>query len=163
MEYTRVIAEWETTGRRLPKDAAARGGHVLTVNELILAYWNHVESYYRHIDGTPTSEQSNIRQILRRLRIMYGHTRAAAFDGQALETLRAHMIEEGLCRKRINKDTARVKRLFKWAASKKLVPICLPGTAHCRRSACWPVRPRTRQSRSSPSRRRSSPRRYRSC
>jgi integrase len=33
------------------------------------------------------------------------------------------MIRDGLCRGRINKDVGRVKRMFKWAASKKLVPL----------------------------------------
>jgi hypothetical protein len=37
-------------GRQLPE--AVR---VLTIGELILAFWRHVEQHYRHADGTPTS------------------------------------------------------------------------------------------------------------
>ena len=33
------------------------------------------------------------------------------------------MIEAGLCRNRINKDMDRIKRVWKWAAAKKLVPL----------------------------------------
>ena len=33
------------------------------------------------------------------------------------------MIRDGLCRGRINKHVGRIKRLFKWASSKKLVPL----------------------------------------
>ena len=32
------------------------------------------------------------------------------------------MIRDGRCRNRINKDAARIKRLFRWGASRKLVP-----------------------------------------
>ena len=55
-EYARVLAEWEANGRRLPPTSAEGSAHGLSVNELILAYWSHVETYYRHADGTPTSE-----------------------------------------------------------------------------------------------------------
>ena len=61
-EYARVIGEWEASGRRLPQPVAA---HDLTVSELILAYWKHVQEYYRHQDGTATSEVTNIRYALR--------------------------------------------------------------------------------------------------
>ena len=33
------------------------------------------------------------------------------------------MVKKGYCRGRINKDTARIKRVFKWAARKQIVPI----------------------------------------
>jgi hypothetical protein len=81
---------------------------VLSVSELILAYWPTVEEYYRHRDGTPTQEVDNVRLSLRRLRLQYGHTSAAAFDSLALEALREYMIRDGLCRGRINKDAGRI-------------------------------------------------------
>jgi hypothetical protein len=118
-EYVRVLGEWEANGRRLSAKNNALEG--LSVNELILAYWPHVETYYRHADGSLTSEVSAIRLALRRLKNLYGHTAAASFDPLALETLRQKMIEEGLCRNRINKDIARVKRLFKWAGARQLL------------------------------------------
>jgi integrase len=64
----------------------------------------------------------NIRLALRPLREIYGHTIASAFDGPALEAVQDKMIEIGRCRSRINKDVARIKRLFKWAGAKKLIP-----------------------------------------
>ena len=48
----------------------------LTVSELILAYWNFVQSYYVK-NGEPTSEQDTIRQALRFVRELYGSTPAA--------------------------------------------------------------------------------------
>ena len=119
-EYLRVIAEWKANGRRLPPSAGSSEG--MSVNELILTYWPTVETYYRHPDGTPTTEVDNIRLALRPLKKLYGHTPAASFDTLALETVRDQMIADGHCRNRVNKDVARVKRLFKWAGARQFVP-----------------------------------------
>jgi integrase len=120
-EYDRLVAEWLANGRRIPSCKGDSGG--LLLNEIILAYWQHAEAYYRQPDGTPTSEVDNIRLALRPLRKLYGHTPAANFDSLALEALREEMIRQGHCRNRVNKDISRVRRLFRWAASKKLVPL----------------------------------------
>lgn len=126
-EYTRVIAEWEASGHRLPPAAGAAGSAgaapSTSVNELLLAYWPFAQRYYCHADGEPTNEVNNLRLILRRLRELYGETPAADFDSGALKALRGRMVGEGLARTRINKDMDRVKRLFKWAAAEKLVPL----------------------------------------
>lgn len=116
-EYRRVIAEWEANGRRAPRLTGAAAA-TLTVAELVLAHWDHVTAYYRHPDGAATSEQDNIRLALRRLRLLYGHTAAAAFDSLAIEALRESMIREGLCRNRINKEVGRIKAMYKWAAGR---------------------------------------------
>ena len=115
-EYQRVIAEWIANGRRAPVRCAESSAQGLSVNELILAYFTHVQSYYRHPDGQPTSEVGNIRRALRWAGTLYGHTEAARFDGPALEAIRGKMIEAKLCRSRINKDVARLKRMFKWGS-----------------------------------------------
>jgi integrase len=119
-EYNRVLAEWRASGRKWRKaDAPAD----MTVNELVERYWEWVQGYYRHADGMPTSEVRNIRDGLRPLVRLYGDTSANAFDGPGLEAVRNRMIEDGFCRNRINKDLARMKRVFKWAVPKKLLPI----------------------------------------
>jgi site-specific recombinase XerD len=125
-EYRRVLAEWEVNGYRPPARAAEPSASDLTVNEIILPYWQHVEGYYRQADGRPTSEVHNIKLALRPLKKLYGHTRAYDFDSLALEALREQMIRDGHCRNRVNKDVARVKRVFSWAASKRLVPAAVP-------------------------------------
>ena len=119
-EYARVVAEWKTNGRRVPV-VRSTASPLLSVAEVMLAYWQHVETYYRLADGSPTTEVNNIRLALRPLKALYGATLAANFDALALETVRGKMIEEGHCRNRVNKDVARIKRLFKWAGAKKLV------------------------------------------
>lgn len=92
------------------------------MNEAIVAYWRHVQAYYRLGDGTVSTEVDNVRLALRPLKALYGHTPAADFDAPALEAVREQMIRDGRCRNRVNKDVARIKRLFRWAASKKLLP-----------------------------------------
>jgi len=119
-EYGRVLAEWRANGRTWRKAATTAD---MTVNELVLTYWEWVKTYYRHADGTPTNEVDNIRLGLRRLVELYGDTAANSFDGMALEAVRNRMIEDGLCRNRINKDVARIKRMFRWAVPKKLIPL----------------------------------------
>jgi integrase len=114
--YDRLIAEWLQSGRQLPSSTSS-----LSLYELILAYYRHAESYYRHPDGRPTTEVRNIRQALRWPSKLYGNTNAATFDSLALEAMRGQMATAGLCRNRINKDVARIKRMFKWAASQRLL------------------------------------------
>ena len=110
--------------RSVSADAAAWDGHLAVprlTSAVILASWQHVETYYRHADLTPTSEADNIRLALRPLRELYGHRRAADFDALALEAVRSRMISDSL-RNRVNRDLPRLKRMFKWAAGRKLVP-----------------------------------------
>jgi hypothetical protein len=60
--YRIVLAEWKTTGR-IPdnRDAPAAGP---TINEILVPYVEHVDGYYRHPDGTPTSEVSDTQRAL---------------------------------------------------------------------------------------------------
>ena len=62
-EYDRVVGEWQANGRKLPTQGAAD----ISINELMLAYVQFVEAYYRKPDGTPTTEVANIRYALKPL------------------------------------------------------------------------------------------------
>jgi len=118
LEYRRLTAEWQANGRQAivtPQDA--------TVTELISQYRQHCEVYYRRADGTPTSEQDNIRQAMRPLRALYGATTAAKFGPLALEVVRNHMIKRGWCRRNVNQQIARVKQFFKWACPSNSYPL----------------------------------------
>src|SRR5207244_378183 len=70
-EYDRLIAEWLASGRRV-----VDAGSALTVSELVLAFWPHVETHYRRPDGTPTGEVNDYKLSLRPLRELYGQTPA---------------------------------------------------------------------------------------
>ena len=93
-------------------------------------------------DGKQTSEVANLRPIIRRLKMLYGRTRAAAFGPLALKAIRQGMIDDGLARGTINKAVNRVRRIFKWAVENQLVePNVLHGASRLswamRQSAKW--------------------------
>jgi integrase len=146
VEYARVIAEWEAAGRRPPIKTSAPD---LTINELALAYWRFVEGYYVK-DGAPTSEQDTIRQALRFVRQLYGHSPATEFGPLALKAVRQAMVRHpvtrkvkvtdpetgqvrrvvkvichGLARRFINKQVGRIKRMFAWGVEEELVPAAV--------------------------------------
>jgi integrase len=132
-EYARVLAEWETQGRRLATDDVPQN---LTINELILAFWQHAEKHY----DAAGRELENFRHSLRPLKKLYGHTHAAAFGPKALKTIQQAMAtgnwmtpEEkmtaqehgrpiGWCRNVVNRRITRIKTVFRWAESEELVP-----------------------------------------
>lgn len=145
-EYARVISEWEANGRRLPPKSAEGSAPDLSINELCLAYWRHAENYYVK-DGKPTSEIYAVRQALRYVRQLYGHTPARDFGPLALKAVRQKLIEhpivrkikvkdpytgevreaekllaKGLARRNINKLVSRIKGMFAWAVQEQLLP-----------------------------------------
>jgi integrase len=117
-EYDRAIAEWLANGRSLrPANFAD-----VTITEVLARFWDHVETYYRLPDGSPSSEIHVYRSALSPLRRLYGHTLAREFGPLALKTLRGEMIRLGWCRKVVNKQMGRIKNAFKWAVANELIP-----------------------------------------
>ncbi|HEX2953090.1 MAG TPA: site-specific integrase [Bacillota bacterium] len=115
--YQRLLVEW-TVGNRQPVAST----NEITVVELIARYWRHVESYYRKPNGAPTSEVKNIQLTLRPLKELYGPTPAAKFGPLSLKAVREKMIEKGWCRKSVNQNIGRIKRMFRWATENELIP-----------------------------------------
>jgi integrase len=113
-EYERLIEEWLASGRQDVR------GNAITVAELILAYWKHAKQHYRK-NGQPTSEQHIIRQALRPVRKLYGHTLARDFGPIAFKTCREAILEAGRSRSTVNSYANRVKRMFRWGVENELV------------------------------------------
>jgi integrase len=138
-EYERLCAQLRAAGGRLPaKDAAASD---LTIAELTVAYLDHVRGYYLHPEtGEPTSEQEAIQQALRPLIRLFGPLPVAEFDCTKLQLVRDAMIDgawetaeerarreggnrpAGWCRGTINKHVHRIRGMFRWGLTRKLVP-----------------------------------------
>src|SRR5262245_24574717 len=118
--YDQLIAEWYANARTLPASAQSGG---LSVAELLLRYWRWAEDYYRGEDGSPTRELENLKDALRPLRRLYGHTPAADFGPVALRAIQDDLVTRGLSRNVINYRTNRVRRVFKWAVSFDLLPV----------------------------------------
>ncbi|MGF1582951.1 MAG: hypothetical protein ACFCD0_26830 [Gemmataceae bacterium] len=143
--YGRVIAEWQANYQQPVQ--TGNFSCSITINELILLYWKHVEVYYVK-DGEPTSEQDNIRQALRFLKQLYGFTAAQEFGPLALKAVRQAMIDHkvvkkyrakdertgevveqtkvlahGLVRTHINKHVSRIRQMFRWATENEILPV----------------------------------------
>jgi integrase len=132
-EYDRLIAEWLAGGRRLPEkdqpevtaseaEPEATPPRGPTVAEIILAYWQHAATYYWGPDGKPTEELNNLRDAVRPVRKLYGHTPAGRFGPLALRAVRDDMIRSGLARTTINAWVHRIRRCFRWAVSREKIP-----------------------------------------
>jgi integrase len=123
-EYARIISELAAhQGRLIEKRNDQAASSELTVNALILAFWKHAEQHY----GVPkarsaSTELLNLRDALRPLRALYGHTRACEFGPAALRTVREKMVETGLSRTTINARINRIRRVFRWGVSVELMP-----------------------------------------
>jgi integrase len=143
--YDRLLAEYLASRAR--STSAAKPPPDLTINEMLVSYWDHVCTYYQK-DGKRTSEPETIRQALLPLRRLYGETPARDFGPLALKAVRQAMIDHkiirryhakdpqsgekvvrervlahGLSRRHINKQIHRVKRAFAWAVENEMVPV----------------------------------------
>ena len=140
-EFARITAEYAAA----PASAAiptTRPGAGLTIDQVLVPYWQHVVRHYRTPAGKPTTEVDEIKRSLAPLQRLYGHTSAAEFGPKALAAVRQEMITAGWCRTLINRRMERVRRLFRWATSQELVPVTvytalrtLPGLEKGHRSA----------------------------
>src|SRR6185437_345783 len=114
-QYDRRIKEWLEGGKHAPgRDDGT------TINALVLAFMEHAVAYYRKPDGTPTSEVSNTRDAVRPLVEMYGGDDARKFGPLRLKAVRSKMIEQGWCRRNINRHVNRLRHMFKWAVENEM-------------------------------------------
>lgn len=85
-KYRRLIAEFFASDSSVPP-VPPRVASEISVNELILAYWRFAEGYYVS-DGKPTSELSGMRDALRLLKDLFGHSSANGFGPKSLKPVR---------------------------------------------------------------------------
>jgi integrase len=115
-EYDRLIGEWLANGRRsTPSTSNAY------VSELIEGFWTHAETYY---GGTPhRGELGSYRLVLQILKRLYGRTFVRDFGPSALKGVRQAMIEAGWVRSYVNRQTGRLRHVFKWGVEHEYVPV----------------------------------------
>lgn len=127
--YHRVIAEWESLGRRLPEPERAPTNatdpETITVGELIVRYWRWTGAHHL------TREREHFRPVLRMLRDTDATTPVESYGPKRLRLLRERMMRAepdadppraAWSRQYINQQTKRVQRVFKWGVSHELVP-----------------------------------------
>lgn len=121
-KYYRVVAERVCNDQPGSNLTPTPKRHDCFLNELILAYWKHAQSYYVK-NGRPTDEQAGIRAALRHVRRLYGRTPAREFGPLKLKAVRQAMIEADLSRGVTNQYVNRIRRMFRWGAENELVPV----------------------------------------
>src|SRR5260221_4242648 len=114
-EYDRVVSEWLSRGRQPPGEDTDR-----RVADVIIAYMIFATGHYPGVSGK--GELSSIKLALRILRRAYGNEPAQSFGPLALQVVREAMVKEGWSRGYINAQVGRIKRCFKWACSRELIP-----------------------------------------
>jgi hypothetical protein len=107
--FARLQLELETAPHRAgPVDPDG-----ITVNELMEKYKGFAEGHYRSPDGKPTGEAEHMGVVSRHVRGVYGDTPAAAFGPLALKAVRQRFVNAGWCRKTVNQQTERDRRIYK--------------------------------------------------
>jgi len=115
--YHQFIAEWMAGGYHLRVQAAE-----ITMVELCSRFRKYAEHYYSGPDGTPGKELHHFTQAFKLLKKFYGRTPAADFGPLALRTVREEMVKIGWCRRHVNFQVSRIKRVFRWATENELIP-----------------------------------------
>ena len=117
-DYDALIAEWLVNGRQAVDTIAPP----ISVAELILQFWERYATiYYRHPDGSPTSEQDNYKLSLRPVRKLFGNLPACEFSPLKLKAVRQSLVDSSVSRGVINQRIGRIKRMFKWAVAEELI------------------------------------------
>jgi integrase len=105
--------------------AAVTNPDGITVAEVLVAYLDFAERHYRGPDGRPTGETDHVKVVCRHVRELYAGLPAAEFGPLALKAVRQRFIAAGWCRRSVNQQTERVRRIVKWAVSEELVPAAV--------------------------------------
>jgi integrase len=125
-EYARLLALWQAGHLH-----AAAGAEPAVV-EIIAPFLKWVEEQNYH-----KSEEGEFRMALRPLNHLYADLPARSFGPLELDRVRALMLQgyahpehgaqKGLSRGVINKRVDRIRRCFRWAAAKQLIPgqVCV--------------------------------------
>ena len=121
-EYDRLIGEWLSTGR---SRSFGELDAELSIAELILAYLKYAKSYYGSGSRTEYATMHHATKLLAKL---YSKTNASEFGPLQFEALRNRLLKSDNSRNYINSTMRRIVRVFRWAASKAMIPESVPRT-----------------------------------
>lgn len=143
-KYARTLESWEASGRKVigtNKLIFDEDVEFLTVNGLILRFFNHIKFSYSSRNEDRAGELDNWRHALRPLSRLFGNLEAKSFGPLFLNQLRdaiasgSWLNEEeiayrqkagkpkGVCRNVTNQRIARVKNIFRWAVENELLAV----------------------------------------
>lgn len=117
--YTRLLARWESLGRRLwdepARDPAGDGG--VTVTQICHSYL---------LDQTPKVSKSfaaTLRTNIKAIRAQFGDLPAAEVGPNLVREWRTAMILADETRSSITRRVSGLMHIFRWAVSRELVPV----------------------------------------
>lgn len=115
-KYHELVARWIAHGRRpLPKEEDARP---LLVKDLAARFVVAAEDEYPLGSKEPKNYAVAMSPVVR----LFGTLPAAEFRPRHLIEAQAEMVRLGWVRKSLNRSVNRVKRVWRWAAARELVP-----------------------------------------
>lgn len=117
-EYDWIVGEWQANGRSLPVDSK----QVISVARLCLEYLRFAKKYYVK-NGRITDEVASIKVAIKFLKANYAEIPVTEFGPLSLQAIQEKMIEADHSRNYLNKNVSRIRRIFKWGASRELVPV----------------------------------------
>ena len=117
--FAQLQLELETA----PLRTVGLSADTITMNEVLLAFLDYAEGHYLGEGGEPTREVEHIKTVNKHVRELYGTTPATSFGPLALKAIRQRFISLGWCRKMVNQQIERLRRIVKWAAGEELIPF----------------------------------------
>jgi len=107
-EYDRVIGEWLASGRTAARPADAPA---LTFMEMVNGFRKAVQP-----------KRDDYRAVMVLLVRLYGRKPVADFGPLALQAVRLQMVAAGWKRNTINQRVYYIRKIFRWAISKEMIP-----------------------------------------
>lgn len=123
VEYARVIACYIASPHSAQVNA--RGG--VSISVVLLAFLKHAKTYYA---GNPKRIDA-FKQVMKPVRVLFGHTPAAEFGPLALKAVReeygkAVHAKRPITRRGVNRRIVDLRSIFTWAAAEELIPGSVP-------------------------------------
>jgi len=116
--FVRLVMELEADPAAVVRITSNR-----SVAEICGAYLDHAERHFRDKFGRLTTEFGHVRRVALMVNELYGAALVEEFGPLALKAVRLSFVKAKWCRKTVNQQLERVKRMWKWAASEELVPV----------------------------------------
>lgn len=120
--YAKLISEHFGSPLASDVEKADDGFPDISINEMLVHYLAYARTYYSE-DGKPTKEFTAMQDAVVPLRTLFSHLPARDFGPLRLKSIQTYLVDLGRrCRREINKQVERIRRVFGWAVGEELIP-----------------------------------------
>ena len=121
--YAEVVSAW-LQGKATPEvvPVVSPGSKSYSIGRLALEFNEHISTYYRDAAGNPTSQVYTERRALTLLVERFESVECDEFGPKRLIEFQSGLAESGISRSTIKSYVASIKRAFRWATERELVP-----------------------------------------